>query len=199
MYNYPNSLEELIENLRKLPSVGRKSAQRMALHIVNMNKESVQDMVWALQSTMEKIKHCSKCGNLSESEICPICSDVSRDGSVICVVEDVTNLMTIENTDSFKGLYHVLKGLISPSSLLDSDEIGIDRLIERVNEGSVREIILAISPTVEGETTMLFIKELLKSKEIKITRIASGIPVGGNLEYFDDITLSKALEDRRDL
>lgn len=199
MYNYPNSLEELIENLRKLPSVGRKSAQRMALHIVNMNKESVQDMVWALQSTMEKIKHCSKCGNLSESEICPICSDVSRDESVICVVEDVTNLMTIENTDSFKGLYHVLKGLISPSSLLDSDEIGIDRLIERVNEGSVREIILAISPTVEGETTMLFIKELLKSKEIKITRIASGIPVGGNLEYFDDITLSKALEDRRDL
>lgn len=199
MYNYPNSLEELIENLRKLPSVGRKSAQRMALHIVNMNKESVQDMVWALQSTMEKIKHCSKCGNLSESEICPICSDVSRDESVICVVEDVTNLMTIENTDSFKGLYHVLKGLISPSSLLDSDETGIDRLIDRVNEGSVREIILAISPTVEGETTMLFIKELLKSKEIKITRIASGIPVGGNLEYFDDITLSKALEDRRDL
>lgn len=199
MYNYPNSIEELIEALRKLPSVGRKSAQRMALHIVNMPKEKIQYMIDALESVKENIHTCEVCGNLTEEKVCSICNNISRSDDTICVVEDVTNLMTIENTNTFQGKYHVLKGLINPSALLDSEDIGIDSLVERVRNGNVKELILAISPTVEGETTMLFIKELLKSSDVKITRIASGIPVGGNLEYFDDITLSKALADRRDI
>lgn len=199
MFEYPNSLEELIENLRKLPSIGRKSAQRMALHIVNMDKDNLSEMIKAFEDVKNNIKRCDICGNLTENDVCDICMDQKRDNQVLCIVEDVTNLLTIENTNSFKGRYHVLNGLINPSSIQDPDTIGIDSLINRINKDNIKEIIFAISPTVEGETTMLFIKELLKNKDVEITRIASGIPVGGNLEYFDEITLSKALEDRRKL
>lgn len=199
MFNYPNSLEDLIEALRKLPSVGRKSAQRMALHIVDMNEEKINSLISSLQNSRDRIKRCKICGNLTEENICSICLDDMRNKELVCVVEDVTNLLTIENTNTFKGKYHVLKGLIKPSAMLDTKDIGIDSLVDRVKENKIKELIFAISPTVEGETTMLFIKELLRGADVKFTRIASGIPVGGNLEYFDEITLSKALEDRRDL
>lgn len=199
MYEYPEPIENLIENLRKLPSVGRKSAQRMALHIVNMPKESISDMISSLENVKEQIHKCSICGNLTENSICNICLDKTRDNQVICIVEDVTNLLTIENSNSFNGKYHVLNGLIDPSSFSPTDDIGVDSLLDRINKENIREIIFAISPTLEGETTMLFIKELLNGRNIKMTRIASGIPVGGNLEYFDEITLRKALEDRRDI
>lgn len=199
MFEYPESIEELIENLRKLPSIGRKSAQRMALHIVGMEDESLDALIQSLEDVKNKIHKCEICSNLTEDRICSICSNPNRDDDVICVVEDVTNLLTIENTNSFKGKYHVLNGLLNPNSLINPESIGVDKLLERINKGNVKEIIFAISPTVEGETTMLFIKELLANKKIEITRIASGIPVGGNLEYFDEITLSKALQDRRKL
>lgn len=199
MFDYPKSIENLIENLRKLPSVGRKSAQRMALYIVNMEDTSIEEMIEALKDVKDNIKKCEICGNLTENTICNICRDHSRDESTICVVEDVTNLMTIEKSNTFNGKYHVLNGLLNPNSMINPDSIGIDSLLDRISDEEIREIIFAISPTLEGETTMLFIKELLKDKDIKITRIASGIPVGGNLEYFDEITLSKAIEDRRDI
>lgn len=199
MYEYPEPIENLIENLRKLPSIGRKSAQRMALHIVNMPKESISDMISALENVKEQIHKCSICGNLTENSICNICLDKTRDNQVVCIVEDVTNLLTIENSNSFNGKYHVLNGLIDPSSFSPTDDIGVDSLLDRIDKENIREIIFAISPTLEGETTMLFIKELLNGRNIKMTRIASGIPVGGNLEYFDEITLRKALEDRRDI
>ena len=199
MFKYPESIEDLIENLRKLPSVGRKSAQRMALHIVNMDKESVDEIIKAFSDVKSKIRNCEICGNFTENDICDICSDDTRSYNVICVVEDVTNLLSIENTNTFNGKYHVLKGLINPSHMLVPEEIGVDSLMNRINNKKVDELIFAISPTLEGETTMLFIKELLRDKDIKITRIASGIPVGGSLEYFDEITLSKALEDRRNI
>ncbi|MFM1538854.1 recombination mediator RecR [Helcococcus bovis] len=197
MFEYPGPVEDLIENLRKLPSIGRKSAQRMALHIVNMEKDSIESIINSLENVKNNIKKCEICGNITENKVCDICSDNKRDDSVICVVEDVTNLLTIEKTNTYSGKYYVLNGLINPNYFVDPENIDIDKLINRVNSGKVKEIIFAISPTVEGETTMLFIKELIKDKDIKITRIASGIPVGGNLEYFDEITLSKALEDRR--
>ena len=199
MFNYPNSLEELIESLRKLPSVGRKSAQRMALHIVDMDIDKINSLITSLESARDNISRCEICGNLTENKICSICKDHSRNSETICVVEDVTNLLTIENTNTFNGKYHVLKGLIKPSSMLDTERLGIDAIVNRVKNQDINELIFAISPTVEGETTMLFIKELLRDSNVKFTRIASGIPVGGNLEYFDEITLSKALEDRRAL
>ena len=199
MKEYPESIEELIENLRKLPSVGRKSAQRMALHIVNMDKNNIESIIKAFQDVKDKIKKCQICGNFTEDKICQICRDDNRDKSTICVVEDVTNLITIEKSNSFNGTYHVLNGLINPGAAISNDTSDIDRLVDRMKNDDIKELIFAISPTLEGETTMLFIRELVKNKDIKITRIASGIPIGGNLEYFDELTLSKALEDRRDL
>ena len=199
MKEYPESIEELIENLRKLPSVGRKSAQRMALHVVNMDKNNIESIIKAFQDVEDKIKKCEICGNFTEDSICQICRDDNRDKSTICVVEDVTNLITIEKSNSFNGTYHVLNGLINPGAAISNDTSDIDRLVDRIKNDDIKELIFAISPTLEGETTMLFIRELVKNKDIKITRIASGIPIGGNLEYFDELTLSKALEDRRDL
>lgn len=199
MYSYPESLELLVEQLRKLPSIGRKSAQRLALHIVEMNDEKINNLIKSLEDVKNKIHSCEICGNLTEDDICDICKDDHRDKSIVCVVEDVTNLLTLERLETYRGRYHVLDGLISPSGSMMPDEIGVDRFIGRIKEENVKEVIFAISPTVEGETTMLFLKELMKDLDIKITRIASGIPVGGNLEYYDDITLSKAMQERINL
>ncbi|MDO5027344.1 MAG: recombination mediator RecR [Tissierellia bacterium] len=199
MYSYPETLELLIEELRRLPSIGRKSAQRMALHIVGMKDNKIDNLIQALDAVKTNIHTCELCGNLTEDDICPICLSDKRDKTILCVVEDVTNLITIEKSESFNGLYHVLSGLISPSGSVMPDDIGVDKFIERLKDGKIKEIIFAISPTVEGETTMLFLSELIKDLDIKITRIASGIPVGGNLEYYDDLTLSKALKERIDL
>lgn len=198
MYTYPDSLESLVEEFRKLPSVGRKSAQRLALYMVTQGPAKIDGLIGALQDAKDKIHKCSLCGNLTEQEICHICEDDRRDSSVLCVVEDVTNLLTIEKSQSFSGKYHVLDGLINPSRM-DPEDIGVDQFIDRLKDENIKEIIFAISPTVEGETTMLFLKELIKDMGIKVTRIASGIPVGGNLEYYDDLTLSKALKERINL
>ncbi|MDO5717364.1 MAG: recombination mediator RecR [Tissierellia bacterium] len=196
---YPEPIERLIAKLSKLPSIGRKSAERLALKLVSTDKSEVEELRQALLDIKTKIKHCNICGNLTEHEICNICSDNSRNKSLICVVEDTPNLIAIEKSREYRGLYHVLDGLISPINDISADEINLDSLIERVENQDIEEVILAISPTVEGEMTTLFIGELLKNKNAKITRIASGIPVGGSIEYFDTQTLFKALEDRREI
>lgn len=199
MYQYPNSLEDLIEELRRLPSIGRKSAQRLALHIVTMDTGKIDNLIASLTHVRDKIHPCQICGNLTEDKTCSICANESRDQASLCVVEDVTNLLTIENSGAFQGRYHVLDGLINPSKNTLPEEIGVDKFIDRLNKEPIREVIFAISPTVEGETTMLFLRELIKGSDIKITRLASGIPVGGNLEYYDDLTLAKAMAERINL
>ena len=195
---YPESMELLIEEYRKLPGIGRKTAQRLAMYTVESSKDQINNTIEVLENVRDKIKRCPICNNITDQEICDICSDPNRDSRVLCVVEDISNLIAIENSNSYNGKYYVLKGLVSPSKGLGPEEVGIEDMINKIGS-DVEEIILAISPTVDGETTMLLISELLKDRKIEISRIASGIPIGGNLEYFDYVTLAKAIEDRRKL
>ncbi len=194
---YPEPIEALIEQFQKLPTIGRKSAQRLAFRIIDMDVDQVKAFSQALLDVKEKIGRCENCGNFSEHALCDICADGRRDESTICVVEDATNLYAFERSRTYHGSYHVLYGLISPLSDVSPNQINLERLQERVAAGGVKEVIVAISPTVEGETTSLYIANLLKPYNVAITRIASGIPFGGNVEYFDEMTLSRALEDRR--
>ncbi len=196
---YPEPIERLIGRLSKLPSIGRRSAERLALKLVQTDLEEVEELRQALIDIKTKVHNCSICGNLTDKDICDICADDRRDKAVICVVEDTPNLIAIEKSREFKGLYHVLNGLISPLNDIQAENINLDSLLDRVDSGEHNEVILAISPTIEGEMTTLFLAELLKEKNVKVTRIASGIPIGGNIEFFDSETLYKALEDRREL
>lgn len=195
----PESLNNLIEQFQKLPTVGRKSAERLAMSIVDEDMENVEAFSKALMEVKERIHHCNICGNLTEEETCKICRDFTRDEECLCIVEDVRNLIAIEKSGAYRGKYHVLGGLISPSDDISPDKLNIDKLIERLDKENIKEIILAISSTIEGETTILFISNLLKGRNIKISKIAQGIPVGSHLEYFDQLTLERALEDRRDV
>lgn len=201
---YPETVEELIDQFRRLPTIGKKTAQRIVLSLISRNPEGLETLSDALLAVRKKIHPCPICGNLTDQEICEICSDPRRDPAFLCVVEDVQNLFAVERGGSYRGQYHVLKGLISPMNDMGPGEIGVDQLLERISKGKregapVKEVILAISPTVEGETTMLFLADLLHREEIAVSRIASGIPVGGSLEYYDELTLSRALEDRRSI
>lgn len=195
----PESLNNLIEQFQKLPTIGRKSAERLAMSIVDEDMENVEAFSKALMEVKERIHHCNICGNLTEEETCKICRDFTRDEEYLCIVEDVRNLIAIEKSGAYRGKYHVLGGLISPSDDISPDKLNIDKLIERLDKEDIKEIILAISSTIEGETTILFISNLLKGRNIKISKIAQGIPVGSHLEYFDQLTLERALEDRRDV
>ncbi len=196
---YPEPIERLIGKLSKLPSIGRRSAERLALKLVSSDIEEIEELRQALSDIKTKVHNCNKCGNLTDKEICDICSNDRRNNKIVCVVEDTPNLIAIEKSKEYRGLYHVLNGLISPLNDVQADNINLDSLLERVDSGEFEEVILAISPTIEGEMTTLFLAELLKDKNVKVTRIASGIPIGGNIEYFDSETLYKALEDRREL
>lgn len=201
---YPETVENLIDQFRRLPTIGRKTAQRIVLSLIHRKPEELEALAEALIAVKEKIHPCPICGNITDQKICSICSDPKRDGSKLCVVEDVQNLLAVERGKSYQGLYHVLKGLISPMKDLGPSEIGVDELLGRISKSReegrpIQEVILAISPTVEGETTMLFLAGLLHREDISVTRIASGIPVGGSLEYYDELTLSRALEDRRSI
>ena len=196
---YPEPIERLIGKLSKLPSIGRRSAERLALKLVSSDLEEIEELRQALSDIKTKVHNCNKCGNLTDKEICDICSNDRRNNKIVCVVEDTPNLIAIEKSKEYRGLYHVLNGLISPLNDVQADNINLDSLLERVDSGEFEEVILAISPTIEGEMTTLFLAELLKDKNVKVTRIASGIPIGGNIEYFDSETLYKALEDRREL
>lgn len=195
----PESLNNLIEQFQKLPTIGRKSAERLAMSIVDEDIKSVKDFSDSLMEVKNRIHHCKICGNLTEDDVCSICKDFTRDEEYLCIVEDVRNLIAIEKSGAYRGKYHVLGGLISPSDDIGPDKLSIDKLLERLDNEDIREIILAISSTIEGETTILFITNLLKGRDIKISKIAQGIPVGSQLEYFDQLTLERALEDRRNI
>lgn len=196
---YPESLNKLIEEFQKLPTIGRKSAERLAMAIVDNDLDSVKEFSQSLIEVKEKIKHCKICGNLTEDDVCGICKDISRDESTICLVEDVRNLIAIEKSHVYDGKYHVLGGLISPSDNIGVENLSVDKLLDRIDKENIKEIILAISSTIEGETTSLFLAGLLEDKDVKVSRIASGIPVGSNIEYYDQLTLERALEDRREI
>lgn len=192
---YPVAIEKLIEEFAKLPSIGKKSAQRLTLHILNLPEDEVKEFANALVQARGTIKYCSVCGNFTDSDPCPICGNPNRNKSVICVVEQPKDIMTMEKVKEYNGLYHVLHGNISPMQGRGPQDIRIRELVARMNE-DVKEVILATNPNIEGEATAMYIAKILKPLDVKVTRIAAGIPVGGDLEYADEVTLSKALEGR---
>ena len=199
MSYYSPSIEKLIESFERLPSIGNKTAARLAFYILNASKEETDEFISAIQNAKQNLKYCSKCFNISDNDPCEICSNPTRDNSVICVVEDVKDVVAMERTHEFRGVYHVLHGSISPMNGVGPDDIKIKELLSRLMGGEVKEIILATNPRVEGEATAMYISKLVKPLGVKVTRIAHGIPVGGDLEYTDEVTLSKALEGRREL
>ena len=192
-------LTRLIEQFEKLPGVGRKGAQRLAFHVLGLPKEKAADFANAILEAHEKIKKCSVCQNLTDAELCPVCMDGGRDKSVICVVEDPRDVIAFERTREYKGVYHVLHGLISPMEGIGPEQLTIRELLVRLADGAVKEVIMATNPTVEGEATAMYLARLIKPMDIKVTRLAYGIPVGGNLEYADEVTLYRALEGRSEL
>lgn len=196
---YPDSLVNLIEQFQKLPTIGRKSAERLAMNVIFRDEDSIKEFADALIIAKDKIKECEICGNLTENDVCDICKDITREDDFVCVVEDVTDLIAIEKSSAFHGKYHVLGGLISPSDNIGPDELNIDKLMARIDKEGIGEIILAIPSTIEGETTSLFLSSLLNKKNIRVSKLAQGIPVGSNLEYFDQLTLERAIEDRREI
>lgn len=196
---YPESLDRLIIELSNLPTIGRKSARRLALKIVEMDKEQVRKLSESLMEVKEKIKPCEICGNLTEEDTCDICRDPMRDRETITIVEDSANIISLEKTHQYNGLYHVLGGVISPRDNINPEDLRIEGLLLRVEKEKIKEIILAISPTVDGDLTMNFIGELLKDKEVLVTKLASGVPIGADLEYFDEMSLLNALQNRTEI
>lgn len=199
MSYYAPSIEKLIEAFEKLPSIGNKTAARLAFHILDATEEETNEFVKAILEAKSNLKYCSQCYNISDTDPCPICGNQNRDHTSICVVEDVRDVVAMERTHEFKGVYHVLHGSISPMNGVGPDDIKVKELLSRLMNGGVKEIILATNPRVEGEATAMYISKLVKPLGIKATRIAHGIPVGGDLEYTDEVTLSKALEGRREI
>ncbi|HSQ88964.1 recombination mediator RecR [Romboutsia sp.] len=199
MQVYTGPITRLIEEFSKLPGVGRKTAQRLAFHVINMNINDVEALSKAIVEAKREIRYCSVCCNITDTDPCSMCSNKNRDASVICVVEDPRDVAAMERTREFKGQYHVLNGVISPMDGIGPDMIKIKELIQRLGTQDVKEIIMATNPTIEGEATAMYIARLLKPMGIKVTRIAHGLPVGGDLEYADEVTISKALEGRREI
>ena len=192
-------LAKLVENLRSLPGIGGKTASRLAYHILEMDKQKAVALAEAIVEAKNKITYCNICFNLTDTNPCKICSSELRDDSVICVVEEPRDVAAMERMREFKGLYHVLHGYLSPMNGVGPDDIKIKELLARLMDGSVKEVILATNPRVEGEATAMYLSKLIKPLGVKVTRIAHGIPVGGDLEYTDEITLTKALEGRREI
>lgn len=199
MSYYSPSIEKLIEAFERLPSIGNKTAARLAFHILDASEEETNEFINAITNAKKNLKYCSVCFNISDTEPCNICGNPARDHSIICVVEDVRDVVAMERTHEFKGVYHVLHGSISPMNGIGPDDIKIKELLARLMEGEVKELILATNPRVEEEATAMYISKLVKPLGVKVTRIAHGIPVGGDLEYTDEVTLGKALEGRREL
>jgi recombination protein RecR len=198
MADYIESLELLAEQFRRLPGVGKRSATRMAFAVLDLDEEEVKAFAQTIVEAKARIHYCPVCGNLTDRELCSVCSDENRDHSVICVVEDPKTVLAMEKVREFRGVYHVLHGVLSPSNGIGPEKLHLRELLERVHEDDVTEVILATNPTVEGDTTALYIAKLLKPLGITVSRLAYGIPVGGDLEYADEVTLYRALEGRRD-
>ena len=193
------TLAKLIEQFERMPGIGHKTAQRLAFYVLNLTKQQAEEFSATILSAHEKIKQCSCCCNLAEDELCPICKNEGRDKSVICVVEDPRDVFAFERTHEFEGTYHVLHGVISPMNGVGPEDITIKELLARMADGTVQEVIMATNPTVEGEATAMYISRLLKPMGITVSRLAYGVPVGADLEYADEVTLTKALEGRRTL
>ncbi len=196
--NEVTALEALKDALRRLPGVGPKSAQRMAFHLLGRDRDGARAIVQALNAALERVVHCKRCGNFSEAELCPICSSPRRDRALLCVVESPADLASLEQSGVYNGLYFVLMGRLSPLDGIGPEQIGIPRLERLLDEGEIKEVVLATNPTAEGEATAHYISELVRARDIRATRIAYGIPVGGELEYIDRSTLARALAGRRD-
>ncbi|KAA9394374.1 recombination protein RecR [Kocuria coralli] len=193
---YEGAVQDLIDELGRLPGVGPKSAQRIAFFLLDADKEDVQRLSDAMTAVKERVKHCRICGNVAEQEECAICRDSRRDQTVICVVEESKDVMAIERTKSYRGLYHVLGGSINPIAGIGPDQLRVRELMTRLSDESVEEIVLATDPNLEGEATATYLARMLSTLGIKVTRLASGLPVGGDLEYADEVTLGRAFEGR---
>ncbi|MBO7748715.1 recombination protein RecR [Paenibacillus sp. MWE-103] len=196
---YPEPIAKLIDAFSRLPGIGPKTAARLAFHTLKMKEDDVIDFAKALVSVKRNLHYCSVCCNITDTDPCRICQDKSRDPSIICVVQESKDLVAMERTKEFEGQYHVLQGAISPMEGIGPDEIRIAELLRRLSDETVQELILATNPNIEGEATAMYLSRLVKPFGIKVTRIAHGLPVGGDLEYADEVTLSKALEGRREL
>lgn len=199
MSQYAKPLQNLIRELSKLPGIGGKTAQRLAFHILSLDEREANNLAGAITQAKSQMKYCSVCGNLTDRDPCAICSDESRDRTTICVVEQARDVAAMERMKEYKGLYHVLHGAISPMDGIGPEDIKLKELIIRLQQSDVQEVILATNPTIEGEATAMYTARLIKPAGIKVSRIAHGIPVGGDLEYADEITLSKAMEGRNEL
>ncbi|MFB1051678.1 recombination mediator RecR [Paraliobacillus sp. JSM ZJ581] len=196
---YPEPISKLIDSFTKLPGIGPKTAVRLAFFVLNMKEDDVLDFSKALVSAKRELTHCSVCGHITDQDPCAICQDEMRDSSVICVVQDPKDVIAMEKMKEFNGRYHVLHGAISPMDGIGPEDINVPTLLNRLKDEEVGELILATNPNIEGEATAMYISRLVKPSGIKITRIAHGLPMGGDLEYADEVTLSKALEGRREL
>ncbi len=196
---YARPLAQLIEQLEKLPGIGPKSAQRLAFHLLRASQEENKRLAEAILEVKAKTRYCQRCFNFSEEDLCPICQDARRDQSVICVVADPRDLTAIENSGEFRGVYHVLQGLLSPMDGILPDQLRVRELTERVKAGEVKEVILAMNPTVEGDATALFLSGELKPLGVKVTQLAMGLPVGGDLDYADQVTIARAVAWRREV
>ncbi len=199
MSEYSPSIEKLIENFEKLPSIGHKTAQRLAFYMLDLSDNEVLEFTNSIIQAKNNLKFCSICYNIADNDPCHICSNAKRDKSTICVVEDVRDVIAMERTHEYKGVYHVLHGTISPMNGIGPNDIKIKELLTRLLPGEVNEVILATNPRVEGEATSMYISKLIKPLGIKVTRIARGIPIGGDLEYTDEVTLTQALENRNEI
>ena len=194
---YPESIRNLIESFKYLPGIGEKTAERLAFSVLELEEEQVELFSSSLLDVVEKVHKCKCCNNLTDDELCFICSDKLRESKVLCVVEDSKSVFLFEKLGMFSGKYHVLDGLISPLDGINPEDIGLDRLLDRINNEKFEEIIFAFKPSIEGETTSLYIKKILEGLNIKITRLASGLPIGADMEYVDSLTLERALNDRK--
>ena len=195
----PDPLTRLVEQLQKLPGIGAKSAQRLAFYVLKNPREDAERLIEAIRDVKDRVTYCSTCNNITDVDPCRFCADDARDHSLICVVEEPQNVSVVEKTREFRGVYHVLMGALSPLQGVGPDDLKIKGLLTRVGAGAVDEVILATNPTVEGEATALYLARLLKPLGVRVTRIAMGIPVGSDLEYADEVTMSRAMEGRRDL
>jgi recombination protein RecR len=199
MSDYAEPIEKLIDEFRRLPGIGTKSAQRLAYNILRRSREDAERLSRAILEVKDKIRYCSRCNNFSDRDPCQYCSNTSRSGETICVVEEPHDILAVEKTREYRGLYHVLHGVLSPINGVGPEDLMLANLLERLREGTVREIIVATNPNVEGEATAIYIAKLLKPIGVRVSRIALGLPVGSDLEYADEVTMSKALEYRHDL
>ena len=196
---YPKSIKNLIESFKMLPGIGEKTAERMAFFILDFDEENVEFFSESLLNAKNNIRKCSICNNFTDNDICDICADKTRNNEILCIVEDPKNIYMFEKNGVFNGYYHVIENLISPLDGINPEDIGLEKLLKRIKENDFKEIIIAVKPSIEGETTSLYIKRVLEGLNIKITRIASRIPIGADMEYIDALTLERAILDRKEL